>query len=153
MGLAAGHSGISLVAIKMVFIGLVGTVILVLWTGYFILGGTPLLFLRYKVPNDARFVRGFLNVYYVSVAAAALIGALGYASAERFEFAFGMALVAGLAVVGRRLAIPRMDALRPVVSAGDTAAISNFRRIHIRVVVLNLFLFCAVLWSTTKISI
>ena len=137
----------------MVFVGLLGTVILVLWTGYFILGGTPLLFLRYKVPNDARFVRGFLHVYYVSVAGAALVGALGYAGARSFEFAFGMALVAGFAVVARRLAIPRMDALRPVVSAGDFTAISNFRRIHIGVVVLNLFLFCAVLWSTTRIPI
>ena len=134
-------------------VGVFGTVILVLWTGYFILGGTPLLFLRYKVPNDSRFVRGFLHVYYVSVAAAALVGALGYAGAGRFEFAFGMALVAGVAVAARRLAIPRMDALRPVVNAGDAAAISNFRRIHIRVVVLNLFLFCAVVWSTTRISI
>ena len=134
-------------------VGVFGTVILVLWTGYFILGGTPLLFLRYKVPNDSRFVRGFLHVYYVSVAAAALVGALGYAGAGRFEFAFGMALVAGVAVAARRLAIPRMDALRPVVNAGDAAAISNFRRIHIRVVVLNLFLFCTVVWSTTRISI
>lgn len=134
-------------------IGVFGTVILVLWTGYFILGGTPLLFLRYKVPNDSRFVRGFLHVYYASVAAAALVGALGYAGAGRFEFAFGMALIAGFAVAARRLAIPRMDALRPVVNAGDAAAISNFRRIHIRVVVLNLFLFCAVVWSTTRISI
>lgn len=133
--------------------GVFGTVILVLWTGYFILGGTPLLFLRYKVPNDSRFVRGFLHVYYVSVAAAALVGALGYAGAGRFEFAFGMALVAALAVVARRLAIPRMDALRPVVNSGDTAAISSFRRIHIRVVVLNLFLFCGVVWSTTKIPV
>jgi hypothetical protein len=134
-------------------IGILGTVILVLWTGYFILGGTPLLFLRYKVPNDARFVRGFLHVYYVSLAAAALVGAVGYTVAARFEFAFGTALIAGLAVVARRLAIPRMDALRPVVNAGDSAAISRFRRIHVRVVVLNLFLFCAVVWSTTKIPI
>src|SRR5262249_39702283 len=134
-------------------VGILGTVILVLWTGYFILGGTPLLFLRYKVPNDSRFVRGFLHVYYVSLGAAALIGALRYTIAARFPFALGMALIAGLAVVARRLAIPRMDALRPVVNAGDTAAISNFRRIHVRVVVLNLFLFCAVVWSTTKISI
>jgi hypothetical protein len=134
-------------------VGVFGTVILVLWTGYFILGGTPLLFLRYKVPNDARFVRGFLNVYYVSITAAALVGALGYAGAGRFEFAFGMALVAGLAVVARRLAIQRMDTLRPVISAGDTAAISSFRRIHIGVVVLNLVLFGAVVWSTTKIPI
>ena len=137
----------------MVFLGLVGTVILVLWTGYFILGGTPLLLLRYKVPNDSRFVRGFLNVYYVTVAAAGIVSALGYAGAARFEFAFGMALIAGFAVVARRLTIPRMDALRPIVITGDAVAISNFRSIHIRVAVLNLALFCAVLWSTTKISI
>ena len=134
-------------------LGVFGTVILVLWTGYFILGGTPLLFLRYKVPNDARFVRGFLHVYYVSVAAAALLGAFGYAGSGCFEFAFGMALIAALAVVGRRVAIPRMDALRPVINAGDAAAISDFRKIHIRVVLLNLFLFCGVVWSTTKIPI
>ena len=134
-------------------IGILGTVILVLWTGYFILGGTPLLLLRYKVPNDARFVRGFLDVYYVTMAAAGFVSALGYAGAARFEFAFGMALIAGFAVVARRLAIPRMDALRPVVNTGDAAAISNFRRIHIHVAVLNVVLFCAVVWSTTKISI
>ena len=40
------------------------TVALLVTTAYFLMGGLPLLTLKHDTPLDARFVRGFFNVYY-----------------------------------------------------------------------------------------
>ena len=40
------------------------TVALLVTTAYFIMGSLPLLVLKHDTPMDARFVRGFFNIYY-----------------------------------------------------------------------------------------
>ncbi len=42
------------------------TVALLVTTTYFILGSIPLLVLKHDTPLDARFVRGFFDIYYVA---------------------------------------------------------------------------------------
>ncbi len=54
------------------------TVALLVTTAYFLLGGLPLLVLQHDTPTDARFVRGFFNVYY----RAALVTSAGAAPSD-----------------------------------------------------------------------
>ena len=56
------------------------TVALLVTTAYFLMGGLPLLTLKHDTPLDARFVRGFFDVYY----RAAFWASLGRLSAMRF---------------------------------------------------------------------
>ena len=42
------------------------TVALLVTTAYFLMGGLPLLTLKHDTPLDARFIRGFFNVYYLA---------------------------------------------------------------------------------------
>ena len=68
------------------------TVALLVTTAYFIMGSIPLLILKHDTPLDARFVRGFFNIYYVAAFTTATATAISYAIAGR----------AGLAAVPRR---------------------------------------------------
>jgi membrane-bound metal-dependent hydrolase YbcI (DUF457 family) len=131
-------------------IGILGTIVLLFWTGLFLLGTLPLVFLQHRTPNDARFIRSFFNVYFIALVVGASIAALGYAWAARWEFAAGMAIGALLAILARQVMVPRMDALRPVMREGDPAAIHRFRRLHVGGMLLNVVALGAVTWGTSN---
>ena len=46
------------------YVAIVFTVALMVITAYFLMGGLPLLILKHDVPLDARFIRGFFQIYY-----------------------------------------------------------------------------------------
>lgn len=55
------------------------TVALLVTTAYFLMGGLPLLVLQHDTPVDARFIRGFFNLYYRAVLVTAVGAAASYA--------------------------------------------------------------------------
>jgi len=55
------------------------TVVLLVTTAYFLLGGLPLLVLAHDVPLDARFIHSFFNLYYKAAFWAALGAAVSHA--------------------------------------------------------------------------
>lgn len=114
------------------------TVALLVTTTYFILGSIPLLVLKHDTPLDARFVRGFFNIYYVAAVVTASGTAISYAFAGRPELATGAALLALLALSLRRMIIPRMDALAAAIQSNDLDAIAGFRRTHIAAILVNI---------------
>lgn len=134
-------------------LALIFTVVLFLVTAYFLLGSVPLLLLEHDTPQDARFVRGFFNTYYLAAIFAASATAVSYAFAGRLVFAAGAAALALLAAILRRKVIPRMDSLRDRIQDGGTTAIPGFRRMHAAAILVNLAQLVLIVWSLTTLSL
>ena len=116
---------------------LVFTVALLVTTAYFIMGSIPLLVLKHDTPLDARFVRGFFNIYYVAAFATASATAVSFALAGRAGFATGAAALAMISVALRKRIIPKMEALGTQIQSNDIAAIPGFRRTHVTAILVN----------------
>lgn len=114
------------------------TVAMLVNTGYFLLGGLPLLILRHDEPLDARFVRGFFNVYYHAAFWVALGAAASYAAWGRWAFAVGATALAATALALRLRLLPMMLRLGEQIMAGQAGAVRQFRRIHATALLLNL---------------
>src|SRR3954464_4341202 len=87
------------------------TVALLVTPAYFLLGGLPLLVLKHDMPLDARFIRGFFEVYYKAAFWTALGAAASYALWGRYSFALGAAALALLSTVLRKYLLSAMHEL------------------------------------------
>ncbi|MGJ7508386.1 hypothetical protein [Variovorax sp. GT1P44] len=123
------------------------TVALLVTTAYFIMGSIPLLILKHDTPLDARFVRGFFNIYYVAAFITATATGISYAVAGRLALAGGAGALALIAVVLRRKVIPKMDALGAQIQSNYMDAIPGFRRTHVTAILINLAQLVAIVWS------
>ena len=113
----------------------------------------PIGFGRLKRKEDARFIRGLFNVYYLAVMLTASAAALGFGWTAKPAFALGMAGIATLAFALRRwLVIPRMDLLRDMIPASDSA-VWRFRRLHIVGMMLNVAELGTVAWALTRLGL
>jgi hypothetical protein len=121
-------------------VSLISIVVLLAWMFYCICGGLPLLILKYDVPLDSRFVRGFVNVHYQALMAIASVGALASAFSDRQWLTATFGGIALVGFIAHRLIVSRMDRLRSTMSAADAPAIRRFRRLHITAMVLNVCL-------------
>ncbi|HKX42060.1 MAG TPA: hypothetical protein VJO99_12950 [Burkholderiaceae bacterium] len=128
------------------------TVVLLVTTAYFLLGGLPLLILQHDVPLDARFIRSFFNVYYRAAFWAALGASASYALWGRFAFAVGAAAIAVVATLLRRHFLPVMQQLGTQIEARDVAAIQRFRRMHATALLINLAQLAVLVWGTIQLS-
>jgi hypothetical protein len=114
---------------------------------YFLLGSVPLLILKHDTPVDGRFIRSFFNLYYRVAAFVAGAATLTYAFSGRLWFAVGAAVIAVLSVVLRRTIIAKMDLLRSQIQTADYEAIPEFRKIHLRAVLISFIQLVVVVWS------
>jgi hypothetical protein len=128
------------------------TVALLFSIVYFTLAALPLLILKHDTPRDSSFVRGVLNTNYVAVIIAALVCTLSYALAVQPAISFGMAGIAAFAFAVRNGVISRMDRLRSTMTVGDSAAIAQFRRLHITGIVLNVVPLGPIAWVMTHLD-
>ncbi len=119
-------------------IALCSTVLLMVTTGYFILGSIPLLVLKHDTPLDARFVRGFFNIYYVAAFATATTTAVSLALAGYLVLSVGAAVMALMAMALRKMIIPKMELLGAQIQAGSLESVPGFRRLHVFAIVLNI---------------
>lgn len=134
------------------FAALCFTVALLVTTAYFIMGSIPLLVLKHDTPLDARFVRGFFNIYYVAAFATATATAISFAFAGRLGLAAGAATLAVIAIVLRKKVIPKMDSLGAQIQSNYMDAIPGFRRTHITAILINVAQLVAIVWSLTTLS-
>jgi hypothetical protein len=104
---------------------------------YFLLGSVPLLILKHDTPVDGKFIRSFFNLYYRMAAFVAGAATLTYALSGRPWFAVGAAVIAVLSVILRRTIIAKMDLLRTQIQTTDIEAIPEFRKIHVRAVLIS----------------
>jgi hypothetical protein len=125
------------------------TVALLVTTLYFILGSIPLLVLKHDTPLDARFVRGFFNLYYRAAVVTASATSISYAFAGRPALASGAAALALLAVALRKRIIPKMEALGAQIQSNGMDAIPGFRRTHITAIAINVGQLVVIVWSLT----
>ena len=88
------------------------TVALLATTAYFIMGSIPLLVLGDGTPLNARFVRGFFNIYYVMAIVTASATSISYALAGHVAIAAGAAALALLAAALRRKVTRRRQCAR-----------------------------------------
>jgi uncharacterized membrane protein YccC len=128
------------------------TVVLLVVTAYFLMGGLPLLILEHDVPLDARFVRGFFNVYYKATFWAALGAAASYTLWGRFAFAVGAAAIAVVVTLLRRYLMSAMQHLSTQIEANRGGAIQRFRRIHAAALLINLVQLVVLVWGTIQLS-
>jgi len=128
------------------------TVVLLFTTAYFLLGGLPLLILKHDVPLDARFIRGFFNVYYKAAFWAAVGACASFALWGRFGFAAGAAMLAVLAVVLRKRMVPTMHNLAVQIETNDEVAVQRFRKVHQTALLINLGQLVLLVWGTLQLS-
>lgn len=128
------------------------TVVLLVTTAYFLLGGLPLLVLKHDVALDARFIRSFFNLYYKAAFWASLGAAVSYALWGRPVLACGAAALAGVAVLLRRQLLPVMQQLGSEIEANDEGAIQRFRKVHATALLVNLVQLALVVWGTLQLS-
>lgn len=135
------------------YLALFFTVVLLVTTAYFIMGGIPLLILNHDTPLDGRFIRRFFEIYY----SAALIGALGaagsYALWGKPLFAMSALAIATVVLLLRRTILPAMVRLGAQIQASDPAAISGFRKVHAIALLINLIQLIVVVWGVLQISV
>ncbi|MFS2203793.1 hypothetical protein [Variovorax sp. Varisp36] len=128
------------------------TVALLVTTAYFIMGSIPLLVLKHDTPLDARFVRGFFNIYYNAAFITATATAISFALAGRAGLAAGAVVLALIAVALRRKIIPRMDSLGAQIQANYMDAIPGFRRTHVIAILINIAQLVAIVWSLISLG-
>lgn len=134
------------------FAALFFTVALLVTTAYFLMGSLPLLVLKHDTLLDARFVRGFFNLYYVTAFATATATAISFVFAGRPGIAASAAALALIAVVLRKKIIPKMDALGTQIQSNYMEAIPGFRRTHITAILINLAQLVAIVWTLISLS-
>lgn len=128
------------------------TVALLVTTAYFIMGSLPLLVLKHDTPLDARFVRGFFNLYYVSAFVTATATAVSFLSAGRSGIAAGAAALAVMALVLRSQVIPKMDALGAQIQSDYMNAIPGFRKTHLTAIAINIVQLVVIVWTLIAFS-
>jgi hypothetical protein len=136
-----------------IYPALVFTVALLVTTAYFLMGGLPLLVLDHQTSLDARFVRGFFNLYYKAAFVTAVGAALSFAALGRLPFAIGAALLALMVVLIRRRLIAAMDALGAQIQSSAPQAIQRFRQMHGVALGINLLQLVVLVWALTKFSL
>lgn len=132
------------------------TVVLLVTTAYFLMGGLPLLVLKHDSAVDSRFIRGFFNVYYKAAFLAATGAMASFALSGRPYFALGVGGIAVAVLLLRRKLIPAMEQLGDQIHASETtqsAALEGFRRIHTTALLANLVQLIALVWGLTKITL
>ncbi len=128
------------------------TVALLVTTAYFIMGSLPLLVLKHDTPLDARFVRGFFNLYYRAALVTAAATAISFAAAGRPGIAAGAAALAVLSIVLRSQVIPKMDALGAQIQSDYMNAIPGFRKTHLTAIAINLVQLVVIVWTLIAFS-
>lgn len=129
------------------------TVALLVTTAYFLMGGLPLLVLKHDSSLDARFIRGFFNIYYQAAFFTAIGACVSFAALGRASFSVGAAALALLVVLLRRKLIPAMDQLAAQMQTSESEAIQKFRRIHSAALLINVGQLILLVWALLKFSL
>ena len=136
-----------------IVLALIPTVLLLVWMGFFMMGSLPLLVLKHDTPLDSRFIRGLFNVYYLAVmlTGARRPSAMPGPASPPLPSAWPASPALAFAL-RRWLLIPRMDLLRDMIPASDSA-IFRFRRLHIVGMMLNVAELATLAWALTRLGL
>ncbi len=135
-----------------IYAAFIFTVALLVTTAYFLMGGLPLLILKHDVPLDARFIRGFFNVYYRAAFWTSLGACVSFGLWGRYAFAVGAALIVVAATLLRTYLVEAMQRLGDRIEASEEIAVRHFRRVHAAALFANLVQLVAVVWGVLQLS-
>jgi len=135
-----------------VYPALLFTVALLVTTAYFLMGGLPLLVLDHDTALDARFIRGFFNLYYKAAFVAAIGAALSFTALGYVSFAGGAAALALTVIVIRRRLLSVMDQLGAKIQTSGASAIRKFRQVHSVALLVNVLQLVLLVWMLTQFS-
>jgi hypothetical protein len=134
-------------------LALVSTVLLLMALAFSVLGTTPLLILKHKLPMDSRVVRQVFHYCYRLVAVLAIAASMGHALEGRPVLSACTGGIALTALTLHHWMLIRMDALRATMHDGDISAVHRFRELHVTGVVLNFAQLAAAIWAVTQIKL
>jgi len=134
-------------------IALVSTVLLLMSLAFSVLGTTPLLILKHKVPMDSRVVRQVFHYCYRLVTVLAIAASIGHALENRLLLAVCTGCIALMAVALHHWMLNRMDVLRATMHDGDIIAVRRFRELHVTGVASNLALLATAIWAVKQIQL
>lgn len=136
-----------------IYPALVFTVALLVTTAYFLMGGLPLLVLDHDTSLDARFVRGFFNIYYKAAFITSIGASISFAALWRPSFAVGAAALALVLILLRSRLLPAMDQLGAQIQTSGAAAIRRFRQVHSVALLINLLQLVLLVWALLQFSL
>lgn len=129
------------------------TVAMLVTTAYFLMGGLPLLILVHDTATDARFVRGFFNVYYKAAIATALGACASYALWGKLAFSAGAAGYALIAIGLRSRLLPAMQHLGARIEDQEARARAAFRKLHGLALSINFVQLVVLVWGITRLGL
>jgi hypothetical protein len=129
------------------------TVALLVTNAYFLMGGLPLLVLDHSTSLDARFVRGFFNIYYKAAFVNTLGACLSFAALGRPVYAAGAVLLALTLVLLRSKLVQAMAQWGSQIQVSGRGAIWRFRQVHLMALLVNLLQLILLVWALIKLSL
>jgi hypothetical protein len=111
-------------------LALIGTVILLLPMGYFLLAAPGFLLVKLDIAPVTVLLRAVVSGYFRILAFAGLAGMAAFALEGRFLVVAGIALLVASATLARPWFLRRMDAEISARDAGDAGAVRRLRMLH-----------------------
>ncbi|OPY98222.1 hypothetical protein A5906_34495 [Bradyrhizobium sacchari] len=127
-------------------------VILLFPMGYFTLASPAFLLVKLDIQPVAQLLRGMFNAHFLVMRVAGIVGTVILLLDGRPLAAMGVALLAALAIWGRRWFMQRMDDQLSARDAGDAEAPRRLRRLHWSGMLGNAVLLVALLASIPYIA-
>jgi hypothetical protein len=110
-------------------IGLFATALLLGSMAFFSAVMAPLVFIKLEAATAGAFIRQVFPWYYLVVIGLAVVGAFALAPVRSLD-AIWLAGVAAVGVISRQMLMPRINADRDAVLAGDSSRQASFSRLH-----------------------
>jgi hypothetical protein len=132
-------------------LALYAAVILLLPMVAFFLSSPTFLLVGLEIPEVTQLLRGLFNGYFLIMAVAGAVSAVGFVVAGRPAFAVGAIAVAIFATMARRWFLQRIDAELQAGAAGIAMAVPRLRTLHVKGMLANAVQLVAVVGSVPLI--